>query len=232
MLPYPVQCCLVVPSSVTGLPMESAPTHQPELLEDLISCQGCDLLYHKRDLQLGEAARCARCGDVIQTRKPRTIDRSLAASLAALFLLLVSLCTPFLSLSRSGLQSSMTMLNAAEALWNSQMRWLGCLTLGLIVLLPLARYSMMCWVLGRLFFRRRIKPSMLTAFRWSIRLEPWAMVDIFIVGVVVSLVKISSLANLEVGLAFWALLGLTAVSLFLNYVLCKDTIWDKLTCRA
>lgn len=211
--------------------MESAPTHPTDALGDLISCQGCDLLYHKRYLKLGESAHCERCGDVIQTRKRRTIDRSLAASLAALMLLLVSLCTPFLSLSRSGLHSSMTVLNAAEALWNSQMRWLGCLTLVLIVLVPLFRFTMICWVLGRLFFRCKIKPSMITAFRWSVRLEPWAMADIFVVGVVVSLVKISSLANLEVGVAFWALLGLIGVSLFLDYVLCKDTIWDRLTCR-
>lgn len=211
--------------------MESAPIHPQEELGNLISCHGCDLLYHKRNLQLGESARCERCGDVIQTRKRFTIDRTLASSLAALLLLLVSLCTPFLSLSRSGLHSSMTVINAAEALWNSQMRWLGCLTLVLIVLVPLVRYSMICWVLGRLFFRRKIKPSMITAFRWSIRLEPWAMADIFVVGVVVSLVKISSLANLEVGVAFWSLLALIGVSLFLDHVLCKDTIWDRLTCR-
>lgn len=211
--------------------MESVPPHRQISFDNLIACQGCDLLHHRRELQLGDHAKCERCGDTIQTQKPYTIDRSLAASIAAIVLLMVSLFTPFLSLSRSGLQSSMSVLDAAEALWHSQMRWLGLLTLTLIVVLPLARFLLMFWVLWRLRFKRKVRSSMRTAFRWSIRLEPWAMADIFMVGVVVSLVKISSLANLQVGLAFWSLLALVFVSLFMSSALCKDTVWDRLTAR-
>ena len=69
---------------------------------------------------------------------------------------------------------------------------------------------------------------MRAAFRWALRLEPWAMADIFMVGVVVALVKIATLANLSVGLAFWALLALVGISLLLSITLCKDTIWTRL----
>lgn len=197
-------------------------------LEDLVACPGCDLLHHRRSIQLGEYARCVRCNDIIQTCKPFTIDRTLAGTLAALVLFVLSLCTPFLALSRAGIESHITVLDAVHALWNSQMRWLGLLTLALIVLLPLARLLMMGWVLARLRFGRKVRKTMRTAFRWSLRLEPWAMADIFIVGVVVSLVKVSSLANLSVGIAFWALLALVGVSILTSYTLCRDTIWTML----
>lgn len=195
---------------------------------DLVACPGCDLLHHKQVLALGERARCERCNDVIQTCKPHTVDRTLAGCLAGIVLLLLSLFTPFLSMSRSGIDSTISVLDAVEVLWNSQMRWLGLLTLGLIVLLPLLRLILMTWVLIRLRFKRKVRRSMRLAFRWSLQLEPWAMADIFMVGVVVSLVKISTLATLTVGVAFWALLALVGVSIIINTTLCKDTVWLRI----
>jgi len=197
--------------------------------DDLIACPGCDLLHHRRELLPGEQARCDRCSDIVQTRKIHTVDRTLAAALAGIVLLLLSLCLPFLSLSRSGIESNISVLDAVESLWSSDMMWLGILTLALIVCLPLVRLLLLGWVLWRLRFNRRIRRSMRMAFRWSLRLEPWAMAEIFMVGVVVSLVKISTLANLHVGLAFWALLLLVGIMILINLTLCKDTVWTVLT---
>lgn len=212
----------------------TTPVGNPENEADpdkLIACPGCDLLHYRRALEVGEYARCGRCADVIQTRKPHTVDRTLAAVLASIILLLVSLCLPFLSLSRAGIASNISVLDAVSALWFSHMRWLALLTLAFIVLLPLTRLLLLAWVLWRIRFKRRIRRTMRTAFRWSIRMEPWAMAEIFMVGVVVSLVKISTLANLHMGLAFWSLLLLIAISCYINLVLCKDTIWAILICK-
>lgn len=197
-------------------------------LESLVACPGCDAVHHKRALKTGEIAHCSRCGEIIQTCKQSTIDRSLAATLAAMVLLILALCTPFLSLSRAGIESRITVIDAIDALWQSDMRWLGLTTLALIVLIPLGRLMLIGWVLGRLRFGKKVRRSMRIAFRWSQHLEPWAMADIFMVGVLVSLVKIGTLASLSVGIAFWALLGLLGASLLINKMLCEDTIWMRL----
>lgn len=207
----------------------SGDSDPPAALDDLVACAGCDLLHYRRTLRVGELARCDRCGDIVQTNKVQSIDRTLAAVVASIILLLVSLCLPFLSLSRAGVNSTMSVLDAVASLWLSDMLWLGLLTLALIVLLPLSRLVLLAWVLGRIRFHRKIRRGMRMAFRWSIRIEPWAMADIFMVGVVVSLVKISTLANLHTGLAFWSLLLLVGLSIFINLTLCKDTIWSVLT---
>jgi len=166
------------------------------------------------------------------THKPHTIDRSLAASIAGIVLLTISLSLPFLSLSRSGFSSNISVLDAVYALWESDMRWLGLLTLAFIILLPLARLLLLTWVLGRIRLRRRIRSSMRQALRWALLIEPWAMAEIFMVGVVVSLVKIGSIARLDVGPAFWSLLGLIVVSTIISVVLCRDTVWQKLSTRS
>ena len=87
---------------------------------------------------------------------------------------------------------------------------------------------LLAWVLWGIRFDHQIRYSMRVAFRWAVQLEPWAMADIFMVGVVVSLVKISALASLEAGLAFWSLLALVGVMVIINLTLCKDTVWNKL----
>lgn len=199
--------------------------------ENLVACPGCDLLHYRRKLQPGQQARCDRCFDVIQTRKPYTIDRTLAACIAGVVFLILSLCTPFLSLSRAGVESSITVLDAVTALWNSQMRWLGLLTLALIALLPLVRLLLLIWVLGRIRFGRKVRRSMRMGFRIALQLEPWVMADIFIVGVLVSLVKISTLANLNIGVAFWSLMMLVGATLLINLTLCKDTVWMRISAQ-
>ncbi|ASJ71376.1 paraquat-inducible protein A [Granulosicoccus antarcticus] len=211
---------------MTSVPGSSDPQAP---VDDLVACPGCDLLHHRRHLLIGELARCERCGDILQSNKFDSVDRTLAAVLASIVLLLVSLCLPFLSLSRAGINSTISVLDAVSSLWFSDMLWLGTLTLAFIVLLPLTRLLLLAWVLGRIRFQRKIRRGMRMAFRWSIRMEPWAMADIFMVGVVVSLVKVSTLANLHTGLAFWSLLLLVGLSIFINLTLCKDTIWAVLT---
>ena len=151
---------------------------------------------------------------------------------AGIVFLILSLCLPFLSLSRSGVSSSMSVLDAVTALWASDMRWLGLLSLALIALLPTLRLILLAYVMTRLRYRLGIIPSMLSAMRWAERLEPWAMAEIFMVGVVVSLVKISDLATLSVGPAFWALLGLIITTSLISIFFCKDSVWQLLTTRS
>ena len=207
-------------------------------LDDLVACPGCDLLHRRAKLEPGEQARCLRCRSVLLTCKPRTVERTLALSLGGIVFLLMSLTLPFLALSRSGIESRISVLDAVRSLWASDLRWLGVLTLALIVLLPLARLVLLAWVMigvrGQIARRPGTRPPprhralQRRAFRWAIRIEPWAMADVFMIGVAISLVKLGSVARLEVGLAFWALCALIVTTVFVERVLCKDTVWRHL----
>jgi len=197
--------------------------------DDMVACSSCDWLHYRHRIEQGSRASCARCGHELYTRKPFSVDRTLAASIAGIILLLLSLTLPFLALSRGSVESTISVLDAVGALWMSNMQWLGLLSLALIAVLPLTRLVLLIWVMVRLRFRLGIQPSMHVAMRWVERMEPWAMAEIFMVGVVVSLVKISTLATLSVGLAFWALLGMILASTFITVFYCKDSVWRLLT---
>ncbi len=212
--------------------MSQAASQRKISFDDLVACPSCDWLHYRTIIEQGSRASCARCGHELYTRKPFSVDRTLAASLAGIIFLILSLCLPFLSLSRSGISSSMSVLDAVSALWASDMRWLGLLSLALIALIPTLRLVLLAYVMTRLRYRLGIIPSMLSAMRWAERMEPWAMAEIFMVGVVVSLVKISDLASLSVGPAFWALLGLIVTTSLISVFYCKDSVWQLLTTRS
>jgi len=197
--------------------------------DSLIACASCDWLHYRTMIERGSRASCSRCGHELYTRKPFSVDRTLAASLAGVVFLLLSLSLPFLSLSTGGISSSISILDAVGALWLSDMRWLGALSLALIALLPFVRLCLLIWVMFRLRYRLGILPSMRAAMRWAETLEPWAMAEIFMVGVVVSLVKIADLATLTVGPAFWALLGLVLTTSLISIFFCRDSVWQLLT---
>lgn len=200
--------------------------------DDLIACASCDWLHYREVIAPGSRASCARCGHELYTRKPFSVDRTLAASIAALIFLLLSFCLPFLSLTNGGLSASMSVLDSVTALWFSEMRWLGIMSLAMIALLPTIRLGLLAWVMLRLRYRMSIIPFMRVAMRWAQWLEPWAMAEIFMVGVVVSLVKVSDLATLSVGPAFWSLLCLIMTTSLLSVYLCKDSVWQLLTTRS
>ena len=159
------------------------------------------------------------------------MDRALAASLAALVLLALALGTPFLGLSRAGVESRISVLDAVVALWDGDFPVLGVAVALGVVALPVARYALLVAVLAPLRLARRARvagPWRRRAFRWAIALEPWAMAEIFMVGVTVSLVKVGTLARLELGLAFWAFAALIAVGAYTSQALCRDTVWRAL----
>lgn len=196
--------------------------------KELVACASCDWLHERMRIEQGSRALCVRCGHELYSRKPFSIDRTLAAALAGVVFLLLSLALPFLSLSRGGISSSISVLDAVGALWLSDMQWLGVMSLALIAILPLTRLCLLIWVMLRLRYRLGILPSMRVAIRWAEKLEPWAMAEIFMVGVVVSLVKIADLATLTVGPAFWALLGLILTTSLISLFYCKDSVWRLL----
>ena len=69
------------------------------------------------------------------THRPNTLDITLAASLASIIFLLVSLFLPFLTLKRSGIDSSISIMDAAWSLIFSDIALLGVFVMLLIVLI-------------------------------------------------------------------------------------------------
>jgi len=196
--------------------------------EHLMACPSCDWLHLKEKVEPHQKAKCARCGEVLYTFKPETVDVGLAAILTSLILLLASLFLPFLKLSRSGIDSGISLLDAAWSLVFSDIALLGVFVLLLIVLIPLLRMLLLLYVLVVVKSGGQANTSVKLSLRLAFYLEPWAMADVFLIGVVVSLIKINELAVLDIGPAFWAWIGLIISTILVSITLSRDTLWQQI----
>lgn len=194
--------------------------------EGLIACPACDLLYVRPVLEVKEIARCKRCDHVIMTRKAETLDRALAAAVASAILLVTAAVFPFLSLERAGIGREISLFDAIGALSQDGL-WALAVIAGLLVIgIPAARIGAIVYVLLPLRLDLPPLPRAGIIFRHVVRLEQWAMTEIFLIGVIVSLVKLQTLADLVIGPAFWAIAGLVVVTAYKSIALCKSTVWD------
>ena len=173
----------------------------------MVACHDCDTLQPLPDLDEGESAVCRRCGYVLYKNSIRGLHRSLAFALSAATLTIVAHFFPFLSIRAAGQTNTVSLLESIEVLWMMHNPWLASAVFIFIVGLPSLIIFSQLYVLLPLL-RGKVLPGSV----WWLRLRevctPWSMVEIFFLGVLVSLLKLVKLADVSFGPSFWALAAL------------------------
>jgi paraquat-inducible protein A len=172
-------------------------------MSELIACHGCDLLVDVGSLESGSRADCPRCGHFLTRCRRDAMSHVLAYAVSALILLILASSFPFLSFSSNGFESVMTLAETPGSLWRYGMPGLAILVAAFIVYLPALLLVLLVSISLPLMFRRRV-PWLRLAARSIFTFQNWTMVEVFIIGVIVSLVKIASMATVTLGLSFWA----------------------------
>jgi paraquat-inducible protein A len=170
------------------------------------ACIECDLIVRVGELRGGQRAACPRCGNLISSTAADGLTRSLAFALAACVLLLLANAFPFLTLKAQGLEQVMTLPRTAVELYGDGHATLAVLVLGPIVGVPALMLATMVALLAPVR-RGRSAPWLVPAGRLFFLLSPWSMAEVFIIGVLVSLVKIAAMASVVLGISFWAYVG-------------------------
>ncbi|MCG6864211.1 MAG: paraquat-inducible protein A, partial [Thiogranum sp.] len=66
------------------------------------------------------------------------------------------------------------------------------------------------------------------ALSWISHLEPWGMLDVFMLGVLVAFVKLGNMATMHTGLSLFAFCGLIAVSAAAAAAFEPRLLWRRL----
>lgn len=193
----------------------------------MIACHQCDLIHHIPPLPERTTARCTRCGALLLRTKANSIDRTLALLLAGLILFSLACSFPFLAI-RSGTSTQETALvTGVNNLYQQGMPGLATLVLLTCVLIPLLQMLTLLYVLAPLKFNQAA-PFASNVFRWHRILQPWGMMEIFMLGIVVALVKLSAMATIIPGIALIAFAVLIFVLAAMFSVLEPQLVWRKL----
>ena len=169
---------------------------------ELLACPECDLLQRAVALPPGATALCRRCGATLYREQPDSLDRTLAYTLAAAIAFVIANAFPIVVLDMQGHRSSTTLIGAAMALY-PQMTSVALLILATTVLLPSVQILGMLALLLPLRLGR-VPPGLPELCRVVMHVKPWAMVEVFLLGALVSLAKLAHLAHLQPDVALYS----------------------------
>jgi paraquat-inducible protein A len=173
----------------------------------MIACHECDLLQREVPLPAGGVARCPRCGAEQYRSRPDSLERTLAFTLGAIVLFTVANAFPIIGLKLEGQIIHTTLYHTVRILWNEEEKLLASLVFMTTILMPALELCAMAYLLLPLKLGRAPRHFGLV-FRALRAAGPWDMVEVLMLGVLVSLVKLAKLATVVPGIALWSLTAL------------------------
>jgi paraquat-inducible protein A len=191
-----------------------------------VACHDCDLLHRLGEIPEGSTARCRRCGGLLRKRQPRSIERTLALVMGAAVLFVVANTFPFLSFDMKGQETQTTLITGVKDLWQQGMPELAALVLLTIFLAPLLQIAILLYVLLPLH-HYRVPWQMPHAFRLLRRVEPWSMMEVFMIGILVAIVKLLDMAKIEAGLSLFAFVLLFVLITAAVTSLDPHAVWER-----
>jgi paraquat-inducible protein A len=179
------------------------------------------------ELEEDQKAHCPRCNYLLTSRHSDTINRILAFSASGIIFLILTFLFPFITFNAQGVERVINFQQSIDILFYKDYASLAILIYFLTIVFP-------CTILAGSFYvslaikRHQLLPATRTVMRLLVLLQPWSMVEIFLIGILVSFIKIISLADVSLGLSFSAYvlfsLCLTIVLLHLD----KYQFWLKI----
>jgi len=194
----------------------------------LVACLECDLLHRRVSLPPGGEARCVRCRAALyRIARPDANERALALALAAGIVMIVANIFPIVGLEVQGVHNGATLLGAVQSLWDDGARAVAVLVFVTTIFVPVAELAGLIWVLAALRFGIR-GCGAVPVLHFIESVKPWGMVEVFMLGVLVSLVKLAHIATVEPGAALFAFAALMTLIAAAAAVFDADAAWQQL----
>ena len=173
----------------------------------MIACHECDLLLREVSPPPGGTASCPRCGAVLYRNAGVRFDWTLPFLFAAAILYLIANTFPIVTMEAGGSRTVATLFGTVVSLHSSGSSPVAALVLMTAIVFPAIIIGLMIYMLLPLEFGRSPVGAALV-FRALRAAQPWGMVEVFMLGILCSIVKLAHLAAVVTGPALWAFAGL------------------------
>ena len=192
----------------------------------LIACHECDLLQREARLPAGGVARCRRCGATLYRSHPESLERTLALTGAAIVLFAIANAFPIVGLQLQGQLIQTTLFNTARTLYDEDMKSIAALVFVTTIAMPALELLALTYLVVPLKLGR-VPRHFAPVFRVLQAVRPWGMVEVFMLGVLVSLVKLAHLAAVVPGVALWSIAALMLVMAAIAATFDERALWAK-----
>ncbi|MBM9511794.1 paraquat-inducible protein A [Desulfogranum marinum] len=202
-------------------------TTQPSLNTTVTACPSCDLLLSGTTARENHAALCPRCNELLHRDKHNSIVKTFSLSLTALLLYIPALFLPLLTMGILGTESSSSIIYAIFSLFVQQQFFVGFIVLLTAVIFPFFTLLSLCVVSFGLLTDHQ-KKWMPWMFRHYNHLREWAMTDVFLVGILITIIKMAHSAEINLNLGFFCFVFLVVVTIASQTASDRKLFWSLL----
>ena len=194
---------------------------------DLTACHGCDLLVEEGNIPLRSKAICPRCGSFLYEPKENTVNNTLALVVTGILILWPAISMPIIEMTILGDTSFNSLLNAVMKIYEAGYAWVAFVVFFTSILAPTAKLLVLLTVLLHIKFKRHTK-LLPRLFRYYVKLDTWEMLDVYIIAMLVSVIKLFDIAAIHGGVGLYCFVGLLLTSILVTVKLDKKQIWESI----
>lgn len=199
---------------------------QPALTSTLLICEHCDTVYCRRPLSRGDVARCARCHAVLERHQRIGLNAMLALVLTVMVVFVQANVWPIITLELNGEQIHTTLWGIILMMWQDHSQVVAVLAAGTLFFFPLCKMLLLGWLLvyGRVGRRAPGFRRLMVVLHY---IAPWTMSEVFVLGVLVSIVKAHLYFDVTADAGAYAYAALAVLITIFSGINLRQ-FWDKI----
>lgn len=192
------------------------------------ACPDCDLLLSFSMILARHSLRCPRCGCPVHKGSTDSINTTLALSATGLLLYFPAILLPLMTFETLGMSDSGNVLDTLISFYENGYYFVALITLISAVLFPLLLLSLV-FTVSLLLRNPRYRTFLSRLFRIYIFLEEWAMVEIYLLGIMVTIMKMRHTTDIHFDQGFFCFIALVLITMGIASVIDKEQIWSQLS---
>ena len=197
-------------------------------LHAMRECPDCGLFQRIPSLRPGFLAECPRCDKVLRKRRRNSFTTVSALMIAGLAIFTLLIYQPLLGINMFGRQLETTLPVLPFAFDQFGMAELAVLVFTVTLIAPVLKLATTAVVLVGLR-RPGVNPNTLaTLARVRAWLTPWAMTEVFLLGLFVAYTRLTVYATVQIGPALYAMAALMLVMVAADAWLDEHALWDAI----
>ncbi|MFB3100044.1 MAG: paraquat-inducible protein A [Gammaproteobacteria bacterium] len=191
---------------------------------NIVNCHTCGWLSNEDE----NHSHCLRCTTPLHYRKPNSIENTWALLFAATVLLIPANLYPILTVIQFGQGAPDTILSGILHLIEDGLWGLAMIVFIASIVIPVTKLIALSFLLLTVQFKSNWRSRDRTLlYRVTEIIGAWSMVDIFLVGLLSSLVSLDALSTIEPGIGATYFAGVVVLTLFAAHSFDSRLIWDN-----
>jgi paraquat-inducible protein A len=187
---------------------------------------GCHTCGRVSPVSMG---RCPRCGSHLHLRKAASVRNTVALMIAAAALYIPSHMLPIMTVVELGDVTHNTIVGGMMRFWNTGAYPIAIVIFVASILIPLLKIIALSWLCAAATGKVHPSPTMLGRLYWFTELlGRWSMIDVFVVGILVSLVQLGNYMTITPGSGALAFAGVVMLTMFAAMSFEPRMLWDRL----